>query len=207
MQRIYSLPLCFLWCLWTCGDRVKVCSSARCLPSPLKALSHNIMTGKGQNAASANCYFKGKGNRPQLALTMVHIFSQWGSLMCEQGSGRAINRAFYEAERGELGCQWRGLSRICHVATLGPGLFVLMAARDWCDCRPCLHWRYVEQEGPLSTGNRALGLHQTHRCGPSGNTGWYWWNKDQLELLVPEWAVCVTLDTVVYKQEKRKKLL
>lgn len=106
--------------------------------------------------------------------------------MCEQGSGRAVNRAFYEVARGELGCQWRGLSRICHVATLGPGLFVLMAARDWRDCRPCLHWIYVKQESPLSMRNRALGLHQNHRCGLSGNTGLYWWNKDQLELLVTE---------------------
>lgn len=93
------------------------------------------MTGKGQNAASANCYFKGKGNRPPLTPTMVHILSQWGSLMWEQGSGRAVNRAFYQAARGELGCQWRGLSRVCHVPTLGPGLFVLMAARDRRDCR------------------------------------------------------------------------
>lgn len=52
---------------------------------------------------------------------MVHIFSQWGSLMCEQGSGRSVNRGLYEAARGELGCQWRGLSHVCHVATLGPG--------------------------------------------------------------------------------------
>lgn len=53
--------------------------------------------------------------------------------MCEQGSGRAVNRPFYEAARGELGCQWTGLSHVCHVSTLSPGLFVLMAARDWRD--------------------------------------------------------------------------
>lgn len=44
---------------------------------------------------------------------MVHILSQWGSLMCEQDSGRAVNRPLYEAVRGELGRQWRGLSHIC----------------------------------------------------------------------------------------------
>lgn len=106
--KVLNSPGCESWCL----------SSARCLPPPVKALSHSIMTGKGQNAASANCYFKGKGNRPPLTPTMVHILSQWGSLMCEQGSGRAVNRAFYQAARGELGCQWRGLSRVCHVPTL-----------------------------------------------------------------------------------------
>lgn len=121
--KVLNSPGCESWCL----------SSAWCLPPPVKALSHSIMTGKGQNAASANCYFKGKGNRPPLTPTMVHILSQWGSLMCEQGSGRAVNRAFYQAARGELGCQWRGLSHVCHVPTLGPGLFVLMAARDWRD--------------------------------------------------------------------------
>lgn len=66
--------------------------------------------------------------------------------MCEQGSGRAVNRPLYEAVKGELGCQWRGLSHVCHVSTLSPGLFVLMAARDWRDCGPCLHWIRVKQE-------------------------------------------------------------
>lgn len=28
--------------------------------------------------------------------------------MCEQGSGRAVNRAFYEAARGELGLSMEG---------------------------------------------------------------------------------------------------
>lgn len=70
--------------------------------------------------------------------------------MCEQGSGRAVNRSFYEAARGELGCQWTGLSHVCHVSTLGTGLFVLMAARDWRDCGPCLHWICVKQESSLS---------------------------------------------------------
>lgn len=139
------------------------------------------MTGKGQNAASANCYFKGKGNRPPLAPTMLHIFSQWGSLMCEQGSGRAVNRAFYEAARGELGCQWKGLSRVCHVPTLGPGLFVLMAARDWLDCGPCLHWMCVKQESPLSTTNWPLGLHQNPRFGPSGIAGLYWLKQGSVD--------------------------
>lgn len=172
--KVLNSPGCESWC-W---------SSARCLQPPAKALSHSIMTGKGQNAASANCYFKGKGNRPPLTPTMVHILSQWGSLMCEQGSGRAVNRAFYQAARGELGCQWRGLSRVCHVPTLGPGLFVLMAARDWRDCGPCLHWIYVKQESPLSMRNPPVGLHQDPRSGPPGNTGLYWWGEDQLELLV-----------------------
>lgn len=115
--------------------------------------------------------------------------------MCEQGSGRAVNRAFYEAASGELGCQCRGLSRVCHVATLSPGLFVLMAARDR---RPCLHWIYAKQESPLAMRNRALALHQSHRCDPSGNTGLYW----QLELLVTEWCLgpesCLYHATVFY---------
>lgn len=155
-------------------------SRARCLPPAAKALSHTIVTGKAQNAASANCYFKGKGNRPLLALTMLHIFSQWGSLMCEQGSGRAVNRAFYEAARGELGCQWRGLSHICHAATLGPGLFVLMAARDWPDCRPCLHWMYVKQEIPLPTRTdlwgyiRTAGVVHLETLVYTGGTGITW---------------------------------
>lgn len=104
--------------------------------------------------------------------------------MCEQGSGRAVNRTFYEVARGELGCQWRGLSRICHVATLGPGLFVLMAARDWRDCRPCLHWIYVKQESPLSMRNRALGV----ASEPQVWSSWEHWFilVDQLELLVTE---------------------
>lgn len=76
---------------------------------------------------------KGRAIDRSLPQTMVHIFSQWGSLVCEQGSGRAVNRPLYEALRGELGRQWRGLSHVCHVSTLGPGLFVLMAARDWRD--------------------------------------------------------------------------
>lgn len=73
--------------------------------------------------------------------------------MCEQGSGRAVNRPLYEALRGELGCQWRGLSHVCHVSTLGPGLFVLMAARDWRDRGPCLHWICVKQESSHSMRN------------------------------------------------------
>ena len=88
---------------------------------------------------------KGRAIDRSLPQTMVHIFSQWGSLMCEQGSGRAVNRPLYEAERGELGRQWRGLSHVCHVFTLVPGLFVLMAARDWRDCGPCLRWMCVRQ--------------------------------------------------------------
>lgn len=110
---------------------------------------------------------KGRAIGCSLPQTMVHIFSQWGSLMCEQGSGRAVNRPLYEAVRGELGCQWRGLSRVCHVSTLGPGLFVLMAARDWRDCRPCLHWMCVKQKSfPLTMRNWPLGLHQSRRCSP-----------------------------------------
>lgn len=83
--------------------------------------------------------------------------------MCEQGSGRAVNRPLYEALRGELGCQWRGLSHVCHVSTLGPGLFVLMAARDWRDCWSCLHWMCVKQESSHSMRNRPLRLHHRHR--------------------------------------------
>lgn len=109
--------------------------------------------------------------------------------MCEQGSGRAVNRALYQAARGELGCQWRGLSHVCHVATLGPGLFVLMAARD---CGPCLHWMYVKQESPLSMRNPPLGLHQNPRCGPPGNTGLYRWGEDRPEVLVAVSAVYYT---------------
>lgn len=63
---------------------------------------------------------KGRATDHCLPQTIVHIFSQWGSLMCEQGSGRAVNRPFYEAARGELGCQWRGLSHVCHVSTPRP---------------------------------------------------------------------------------------
>ena len=109
---------------------------------------------------------KGRAIDRSLPQTMVHIFSQWGSLMCEQGSGRAVNRPLYEAVRGELGCQWRGLSHVCHVSTLGPGLFVLMAARDWRDCRPCLHWICVKQESSHWMRNWPLRLHQSHRCNP-----------------------------------------
>ncbi len=109
---------------------------------------------------------KGRAIDRSLPQTMVHIFSQWGSLMCEQGSGRAVNRPFYESLRGELGCQWRGLSHVCHVSTLGPGLFVLMAARDWRDCGPCLHWICVKQESSHSMRNWPLRLHQSHRCNP-----------------------------------------
>lgn len=78
LQRLYPLPMhFFVMLVGSLGSCESLrCSSARCLPPPVKALSHNITTGKGQNAASANCYFKGKGNRPLLAPTMVHIFSQ-----------------------------------------------------------------------------------------------------------------------------------
>lgn len=103
---------------------------------------------------------KGRAIGRSLPQTMVHIFSQWGSLMCEQGSGRAVNRPLYEAVRGELGCQWRGLSHVCRVSTLDPGLFVLMAARDWRDCGPCLHWICVKQESSHSMRNWPLRLHQ-----------------------------------------------
>lgn len=161
-----------LWCLWTCRDRVKVCVDQRCFPLSVKALSHNIMTGKVQNAASANCYFKGKGNRPLLAPTMVHIFAQWGSLMCEQGSGRAVNRAFYEAVRGELGCQWRGLSHICHVATLGPA---------------CLFWWQQETAGLVYTGY--MSSRRAWACIRTTGVG-----QEQLELLVTEW--CLAPETV-----------
>lgn len=107
---------------------------------------------------------KGRAIDRSLPQTMVHIFSQWGSLMCEQGSGRAVNRPLYEAVRGELGRQWRGLSHVCHVSTLGLGLFVLMAARDWRDCGPCLRWICVRQESSHSMRNWPLRLHQSHRC-------------------------------------------
>ena len=68
--------------------------------------------------------------------------------MCEQGSGRAVNRPLYESLGGELGRQCRGLSHVCRVSTLGPALFVLMAARDWRDrrgCGPCLRWMCVRR--------------------------------------------------------------
>lgn len=39
---------------------------------------------------------KGRAIGCSLPQTMVHIFSQRGSLMCEQGSGRAVNRSLYE---------------------------------------------------------------------------------------------------------------
>lgn len=85
--------------------------------------------------------------------------------MCEQGSGRAVNRAFYEAARGELGCQWRGLSHICHVATLGLGLFVLMAARDW----QALFTLDLCQAGEPA-------LHEKPSCGVASEPQvWYVW--------------------------------
>lgn len=77
---------------------------------------------RGQNAASASCYFKGEGNRSLLEPTMGHIFSQWGSLMCEQGSGRAVNRAFYEAARGELGLSMEGTKPRTPCGHARPGL-------------------------------------------------------------------------------------
>lgn len=120
----------------------------------------------GKMPFQPNVILKGRAIGRCLPQTMVHIFSQWGSLMCEQGSGRAVNRPLYEAVRGELGCQWRGLSHVCHVSTLGPGLFVLMAARDWRDCGPCLHWICVKQESSHWMRNWPLGLHQSHRCNP-----------------------------------------
>lgn len=107
---------------------------------------------------------QGRAIDHSLPQTMVHIFSQWGSLMCEHGSGRAVNRTLYEAVRGELGRQWRGLSHVCHVSTLWPGLFVLMAARDWRDCGPCLRWIRVRQESSHSMRNWPLRLHQSCRC-------------------------------------------
>lgn len=112
---------------------------------------------------------KGRATERCLPQTMVHIFSQWGSLMCEQGSGKAVNRAFYEAARGELGCQWRGLSHVCHVSTLGPGLFVLMAAQDWRDCW-ALFTLYMCQAGefPLDGKLTSRVASESHSCSPSG---------------------------------------
>lgn len=132
------------------------------------------MTGKGQNAASANCYFKGKGNRPLLALTMVHIFSQWGSLMCEQGSGRAVNRAFYEAARGELGCQWRGLSRICHVATLALA---------------CLFW--WQHETGVTAGLVYTGAMSSRRAGSPWETGLWLASEPRLWSIWEHWSTLV----------------
>lgn len=107
---------------------------------------------------------KGRAIGCSLPQTMVHIFSQWGSLMCEQGSGRAVNRSLYEVVRGELGPQWRGLSHVGHVPTLRPDLFVLMAARDWRDCRPCLRWTCQEEDSSHLIRNRPLRLHQSSKC-------------------------------------------
>lgn len=76
--------------------------------------------------------------------------------MCEQRSGRAVNRSLYEVVRGELGPQWRGLSHVGHVPTLRPDLFVLMAARDRRDCRPCLLWTCEEEDSSHLIRNRPL---------------------------------------------------
>lgn len=105
---------------------------------------------------------KGRATDRCLPQTVVHIFSQWGSLMCEQGSGRAVNRSFYEGVQGELGSQWRGLSHVCPVSTRRPGLFVLMAAWDWW----CLVYTGYESsksvpsrwEADLLDCNRAAGV-------------------------------------------------
>lgn len=111
-----------------------------------------------------NVILKGRATVLCLPPTIVHIFSQWGSLMCEQASGRALNRPFYEVARGELGCQWRGLSHRCHVSTLNHSLFVLMAARDWRDCRPCLHRICVKQESSPSVRNGHIRPNQNPTC-------------------------------------------
>lgn len=140
-----------------------------------------------------NVILKGRPIGRSLPQMMVHIFSQWGSLMCEQGSGRAVNSPLYEAVWGELGRQWRGLSHVCHVSTLRPGLFVLMAARDWRDCGPCLPWIRVRHrrvpslaralwETAISDCIRAAGAILFQRCKQS-HCGHTWFPLQRTSVL------------------------
>lgn len=83
------------------------------------------------------------------------------------GSGRPVNRAFYETLRGELGCQWTGLSHVC--PHRGGGLFVLMAARDWRDCRDLVYTECVSDRRISRTRCRTdpwLGSQQSYKPSP-----------------------------------------
>lgn len=99
-----------------------------------------------------------------LSQTMVHIFSQWGSLVCEQGSGRAVNRPLYEAVRGGLRSS---MVRIkphmpCVQTQLWPVCFDGSERLAW--LRPCVRWMRVKQESSHWMRNWPLGLHQSQRC-------------------------------------------